>query len=227
MHLLELKNLSYLVKGKRILSKLNLTVEQNDFLTIVGPSGAGKSTLLKLIASLLTPTAGQIYYQDKNIAEYSPLAYRRQVSYCFQQPSLFGKTVKDNLLFPYQIRKKEVDQAHLLSLLQKVQLDATFLNKEITALSGGEKQRVALIRNLVFLPQVLLLDEVTTGLDAQNKEIVHHLFQEVYQNGVTILQVTHDQAEIAQANKIFTVKKEASKWKTSLSAIGPWYLPLP
>lgn len=227
MHLLELDNIGYTVKEKKILTGLCLTVEQHNFLTIVGPSGAGKSTLLKLIASLLTPTAGQIYYQGKNITEYSPLAYRRQVSYCFQQPSLFGKTVKDNLLFPYQIRKKEADQTHLLRLLQKVRLDASFLNKDITALSGGEKQRVALIRNLVFLPQVLLLDEVTTGLDAKNKEVVHHLFKEVYQNGVTILQVTHDQAEIAQANKIFTVQKEASKWKTSLSAIGPWYLPLP
>ena len=84
---------------------------------------------------------------------------------------------------------------------------AYFLKKNINSLSGGEKQRVALIRNLVFLPRILLLDEVTTGLDENSKEIVHHLFDDVRKKHVTILQVTHDKSEIEKANKIFEVKK--------------------
>ena len=85
MHLLEIKNLNYSVDGNTILKNINLSVNSGDFLTIVGPSGAGKSTLLKIIASLLTPTSGSIEYDGKDISQYSPLEYRRQVSYCFQQ----------------------------------------------------------------------------------------------------------------------------------------------
>lgn len=90
MHLLEIKNLNYSVDGNTILKNINLSVNSGDFLTIIGPSGAGKSTLLKIVASLLTPTSGSIEYEGKDISQYSLLEYRRQVSYCFQQPSLFS-----------------------------------------------------------------------------------------------------------------------------------------
>ena len=172
MHLLEIKNLNYSVDGNTVLKNINLSVNSGDFLTIIGPSGAGKSTLLKIIASLLTPTSGSIEYEGKDISQYSPLEYRRQVSYCFQQPSLFGKTVRDNLIFPYQIRREEVNEEHLTELLDKVSLNQNFLKKNINSLSGGEKQRVALIRNLVFLPRILLLDEVPQDL----MKIVKKLF---------------------------------------------------
>lgn len=106
MTIIELRNVAYQVEDKQILQNVSFSVRKNDFLTLVGPSGAGKSTILKLIANLINPSVGEILYQDENIDKLDPVAYRRQVSYCFQQPSLFGKTVKDNLLFPYQIRKK-------------------------------------------------------------------------------------------------------------------------
>ncbi len=79
----------YIEDGNTVLKNINLSVNSGDFLTIIGPSGAGKSTLLKIIASLLTPTSGSIEYEGKDISQYSPLEYRRQVSYCFQQPSLY------------------------------------------------------------------------------------------------------------------------------------------
>lgn len=207
MAIIELKHVAYQVKDKQILQNISFTVKKNDFLTLVGPSGAGKSTILKLIANLISPSAGEIRYQNKNINKLDPIAYRCQVSYCFQQPSLFGKTVKDNLLFPYQIRKKEASQQHLIDLLNRVDLGTDFLDKEITDLSGGEKQRVALIRNLVFLPKVLLLDEVTTGLDEDSKVIVHQLIKAIHDQGITIIQVTHDQDEIKAANNIVQIKK--------------------
>lgn len=210
MKIIEVKHLAYAVKGKQILRDVNFKVEENDFLTIIGPSGSGKSTTLKLIASLITPTSGQILYSGKDIAEIEPINYRREVSYCFQQPSLFGNTVKDNLAFPYQIRDQKIDRDHLVTLLSEVDLSENFLDKDINSLSGGEKQRVALIRNIVFLPKVLLLDEVTTGLDYDSKNIVHNLIKSVYKQGVTILQVTHDQSEIQAANKIVRIEKGGS-----------------
>ena len=81
---LSLKNISYQVKDKTIISNLSLDIEKSDFLTITGPSGSGKSTILKLLANLISPTEGIIEFKDKNIGQYSPDEYRRHVSYCFQ-----------------------------------------------------------------------------------------------------------------------------------------------
>lgn len=207
MKILELKHIAYAAGKKQILQDVNFHIEEHEFLTLVGPSGSGKSTTLKLIASLISPTEGQILYKQKNISDLEPIQYRREVSYCFQEPSLFGKTVRENLIFPYQIRKKDVDEDRLSTLLKQVDLSDEFLDKDITSLSGGEKQRVALIRNLVFLPRVLLLDEVTTGLDDKSKEIVHGLIKRVHEKGVTILQVTHDESEIKAAHKTIQMQK--------------------
>lgn len=207
MKILNLKHVSYAVGQKKILHNISFALEEGEFLTLVGPSGCGKSTTLKLIASLISPTSGRIDFMGTNIVSLDPINYRRQVSYCFQEPSLFDKTVKDNLIFPYKIRKKSVDRQRIVGLLQKVDLGADFLEKDINSLSGGEKQRIAMIRNLVFLPKILLLDEVTAGLDEQNKEIVNRLIKEVWQAGVTILQVTHDQTEIQAAAKTLRMEK--------------------
>ncbi|WP_304228095.1 ABC transporter ATP-binding protein [Lactobacillus kitasatonis] len=203
--ILSLKNVGYRVKDKDIISNFSLDIATGAFLTIVGPSGGGKSTLLKLLANLISPTSGEIYFKDKNINTYLPTNYRRQVSYCFQQPSLFGETVKDNLEFPFKIRKQTPDQSKMEQVLESVDLKTDFLNKNITELSGGEKQRVALIRNLLFKPEVLLLDEITTGLDNDSKEIVHRLIQNVHKDNTTIIQVTHDNDEIHQAGQIIKV----------------------
>lgn len=207
MTIIEFKHISYQVKEKQILHDVSFKVDRGDFLTLVGPSGSGKSTILKLTSNLISPTAGDIFYQDKKMAKYDPVQYRREVSYCFQQPSLFGKTVRENLIFPYEIRRQVVVEKRIDELLKLVDLSADFLDKDINSLSGGEKQRVALIRNIVFLPKVLLLDEVTTGLDDDSKEIVHQLIKRVYEQGTTIIRVTHDQSEIQTAGHIMQIKQ--------------------
>ncbi|EEJ71134.1 ABC transporter ATP-binding protein [Lactobacillus ultunensis] len=203
--ILSLKNVSYHVKNKNIISNLSLDIAENEFLTITGPSGSGKSTILKLLANLISPTEGIIEFRNKDINQYLPTEYRRKVSYCFQQPLLFGEKVVDNLRFPFRIRKQKFDQDKAVRALKAVDLTPDFLNKNITELSGGEKQRVALIRNILFKPDVLLLDEITTGLDDDSKEIVHTLIKEVHQNKTTIIQVTHDNDEIEHAGKIIKI----------------------
>ncbi|MDK8085646.1 ATP-binding cassette domain-containing protein [Lactobacillus paragasseri] len=207
MAILKLQNVAYQVGQKQILQNISFKIEDGAFLTLIGPSGAGKSTILKLIANLISPTSGKIFFREKDIMTIDPVTYRRSVSYCFQQPSLFGEKVADNLSFPYEIRKQAVDRERILRLLHEVSLEADYLDKDITSLSGGEKQRIALIRNLIFLPKVLLLDEVTTGLDGDNKAIIHQLIERVHQQGVTVIQVTHDQSEIDKAQNIIKIKK--------------------
>lgn len=207
MVLLELNQVSFAPHQETILQDLTFSVSKGAFLAISGPSGGGKSTLLKLIATLLTPTAGEILVNGKSQQSYPVTEYRRQVSYCFQQPTLFGKTVAENVGFPFEIRKQPFSEERVEALLQQVDLPASFLDKPILELSGGQRQRVALIRNLMFLPKVLLLDEVTVGLDEVSKQIVQHLIRSVHQEGVTILQVSHDDEDLQQAESELIIEK--------------------
>lgn len=209
-----INDVSYTVNQQSILKSLDLTVASGEYVTLTGPSGSGKSTLLKLIASLLTPTSGTIQLDDSQVETIAPSEYRKRVSYCFQQPTLFGETVADNLNFPFEIRQLPVDHDLILERLQQVGLTALYLTKQVTALSGGEKQRVALIRNLLFKPEVLLLDEVTTGLDAANKAIVDQLITDYNEiEGVTVISVTHDQQELQRKGRQLTMV--AGQWATT------------
>lgn len=207
MSVLTIQDVSFSIDQQTILQPLSLEIATGEVITLVGPSGSGKSTLLKIIASLLTPSTGSILFNNQDISMLDPVNYRKEVSYCFQQPSLFGETVSDNLNFPFEIRKKSLDETLIQSYLKQVDLPASFLSKKITELSGGEKQRIALIRNLLFPPQVLLLDEVTTGLDTDSKEIVQQLLKNSAEAGTTLIQVTHDESEIAQAHRLITIDK--------------------
>src|SRR5690625_3864843 len=104
--ILELKDLSFEIEERKILENVSFSIDKGEFVTLTGPSGSGKSTLLKLIGHLISPTSGNIYYKDKDITEYNPTDYRKNVSYFFQNATLFDKTVYDNLAFPAKIGKK-------------------------------------------------------------------------------------------------------------------------
>lgn len=205
--ILTLHEIGYEVLAKTILSDISFEVRKGEYLSLSGPSGGGKSTLLKIIATLLSPTNGDILFQQRPQHYYPITEYRQLVSYCFQQPTLFGETVQDNLAFPYLIRGKEFVRTEAENFLTKVDLSTEFLAKPITELSGGERQRVALIRNLLFQPEILLLDEVTVGLDEDSKRIVQQLVRSVHQAGVTIIQVSHDEEDVAQANRKIRLAK--------------------
>ncbi len=210
--ILRLEGVGFKTDDAVILNNIDLRIRAGEFKLITGPSGCGKSTLLKIIASLLSPTSGEIFFNDTDITTLSPENYRQQVSYCAQTPALFGDSVYDNLVFPWQIRNKQPDPKALIADLERFGLADNMLEKSINELSGGEKQRVSLIRNLQFLPQVLLLDEITSALDESNKrnvnEIIHRYATE---KGMAILWVTHDQNEIAHADEVITLQPAGGK----------------
>nr|WP_172672527.1 ATP-binding cassette domain-containing protein [Jeotgalibaca dankookensis] len=202
----DVKNMSYEVNGKKILKDISFTVEKGEFLTIKGPSGSGKSTLLECLASLISPSSGEIYYKGKPLSAFDVTDYRKEVSYGFQNASLFGETVAENLAFPYLIRDQEFDRKRALELLKKVNLSESYLEQKVTALSGGEKQRIAFIRNVVFMPEVLLLDEVTSSLDEATRHDIGEAIRRFNQEeGVTVLWVTHNTEEIKNATKTMEI----------------------
>ena len=205
--ILEVKHLSFSVGEKEILKDISFKIQKGDFLTIKGPSGSGKSTLLKLLAAIMNPSTGEIIYKGKPLSEYEITDYRKEVSYSFQNAALFGTTVADNLMFPYEIRNEPFDRDRAIALLDKVMLSEQYLDQKITELSGGEKQRVALIRNVLFTPEVLLLDEVTSALDAENRKVISEAILRLNrENNITVLWVTHNTDEINDAAKTIEMK---------------------
>jgi putative ABC transport system ATP-binding protein len=215
--LLQLRQVGFHAGDNEILRDVSFSLNPGEFKLITGPSGCGKSTLLKIVASLLSPTAGDIFFDGQNINALSPEAYRQQVSYSTQTPSLFGATVYDNLIFPWQVRNKVPDPTRFIDDLARFGLAEETLEKSISELSGGEKQRVSLIRNLQFMPKVLLLDEITSALDESNKKNVNELIHGyVKAQQVAVLWVTHDTDEIRHADDVITlpvrtgVQKEVS-----------------
>lgn len=207
MTLLKLNSIYYNVDNKDILKNVNLDINKGDYISIIGPSGSGKSTLLKLCSDLISSSKGEIIYKNKNILEYNPMEYRKQVAYCFQNPYLFGEKVLNNLIFPFAIRNIPTNNELILKYLEMFNLNEEILNKENKNLSGGEKQRISLIRTLLCKPEILLLDEITSALDVENTQIVEKVIKKLNSDGITILWVTHNLLQSKKdANKLLTIE---------------------
>lgn len=207
MKLLEVKNISYEVDNKKILNDISIEVNSGDFILITGPSGSGKSTLLKICSSLISPTKGEILFKGKNYLELDLTELRKQIVYCFQTPFLFGESVRENLEFPFLIRDVKPDYTKIKKLFDLFAMSEDYLDRKVEKLSGGEKQRIALMRSMVFMPEILLLDEITSALDLENSKIVTEVIHQVNMSGTTVLWVTHNPNQIEHiANKFIYIE---------------------
>ncbi|MBD8221431.1 iron efflux ABC transporter ATP-binding subunit FetA [Pantoea agglomerans] len=205
--LLDVRNVAFSVGDRQLLKPVSLQLYQGDCVLLTGPSGSGKSTFLKILASLITPTSGQLFFRNSEITTLKAEAYRQQVSYCFQTPQLFGQTVYDNLALPWQIRRQKPQRDKLVAALESVNLSPEMLNKPVEQLSGGEKQRVGLLRNLQFMPEVLLLDEVTSALDEENRLSVLSLINRISaEEKVAVVRISHDVNDIQQAEQVLRLE---------------------
>jgi putative ABC transport system ATP-binding protein len=155
---------------------------------LVGPSGAGKSTLLRLCNRLEVPARGRVLLRDDDIAALDPLRLRRRVGMVFQRPTPFPGTVRENL----QVAAPAVTDDEATRVLEAAELDAAFLDRVATELSGGEAQRVCLARTLLTQPEVLLMDEATSSLDPASRHGLERLSRRLSDQGVRVLWVTHD-----------------------------------
>ena len=178
------------------LNGVSLTINENEFFTLLGPSGCGKTTLLRLIAGFEQPTNGRIFLHGSDISHLPP--YDRPVNTVFQSYALFPHmTVAENIGFALEMLQKpaaEIDQT-VTDMLQLVQMEE-LRDRRTDQISGGQQQRVALARALAPHPKVLLLDEPLSALDYKlRKEMQIELKRLQNETGITFIFVTHDQEE--------------------------------
>jgi putative ABC transport system ATP-binding protein len=206
--LLEFQNVCFENEGKSVLNKVTLNINTGEFISVVGPSGSGKSTFFKLCCNLISPTSGNIVFKGKNFMDYDPVELRKSIVYCFQAPLLFGSTVKQNIYYPYSIRGLKPDEKRVNELFSEFHMPQDFLDNDVKNLSGGEKQRIALIRSLLFKPEILLLDEVTSALDKDNTELVEGIINSINKQGVTVLWITHNPEQSRRyAHRLITIEQ--------------------
>ncbi|MGL4761165.1 MAG: ABC transporter ATP-binding protein [Sarcina sp.] len=195
MDIIKIKNLNYKISNKEILKDISLNIGSGEIISIVGESGSGKSTFLKALSDLIKITDGEIFYKGEKYSDIKPEKLRKDISYCVQLPDLFGKIVEDNFKFIFEIRKEKYDRKRVLNILNKFKIGEEYLSKSIENLSGGEKQRIAIARNLIFKPAILLLDEATSALDNENILLVEEYIKKINKEGVTVIWVTHNQEQ--------------------------------
>ena len=185
-----LKNVRY----KNILEIDDLTIPSGKTTCIVGESGSGKTTLLKLLNNMLSCERGVILFKGEDIATLDPVQLRREVVMLPQSPLIFPGTIKDNLLIGLQFAEKPfVEDELLLKMLDKLKLNKDLANNAFE-LSGGEKQRLAICRIMLMLPDVFLLDEPTSALDDSTEEMaIEKMVEYAKDNHKTILMITHSQ----------------------------------
>ena len=208
----ELKNLSKTYDKKILaLEDINLTIEDGQFFVLLGPSGAGKTTTLRCIAGLEKIDSGSILFDNELVTEDQPAS--RDVSFVFQQFSLYPHyTVYENLAFPLRSPMRKLPEEEIKTKIEdisKMLKISNKLNNKATELSGGEMQRVAIGRALVRKPNIYLMDEPLSSLDAKLRESLRVELKSIQTNlNATILYVTHDQAEATTlADKIGVLKE--------------------
>lgn len=208
MKKLEMKNVSKTfyteIGALDVLENITFNLNEGEIIAIVGPSGSGKSTLLNIISKLIEPTEGEIYVDG-------------EIGYMFQRDHLFNwRTVWKNIMLGLEI-KKEKNQENIdktKELLTKYGL-IDFINSYPQELSGGMRQRIALIRTLATNPQVLLLDEPFSALDYQTRiNVSEDIFKIIKDSNVSAILVTHDISEaIAMADRVIVLSHRPAKLK--------------
>lgn len=207
--LINLKNVYKYFDGEMILEDLNLTIYENEFVTLLGPSGCGKSTTLRILGGFITPDSGQVIFDGKDITNLAP--NKRNINTVFQKYALFPHmNISENIAFGLRIQNKseEFIQEKINYALKLVNLEK-FRNRKPSSLSGGQQQRIAIARAIVNEPKVLLLDEPLGALDLKLRQnMQYELMRLKDELGITFIYVTHDQEEaLTMSDKIVVMNQ--------------------
>lgn len=209
-NILEVKNISKKYQNKEgeilALKNVNFRVKKGEFVSIIGPSGCGKSTLLSIIAGLEEKTTGEIYIEGEKVNGISS-----KIGYMLQRYCLLEwRNILSNTMFGLEVKGKKdnVNKEYVLELLKKYNL-YEFKDKYPSELSGGMRQRVALIRTLAVKPKILLLDEAFSALDYQTRIMVtNDIYYILRKEKITAIIVTHDISEaISMSDRVLVLSK--------------------
>jgi putative ABC transport system ATP-binding protein len=201
--ILQTEHLTRRVKETTLVQDISIEVYRGEVLALVGPSGSGKTSFLRLLNRLDEPTHGTVLLNGQDYRALPPQELRRRVGMMMQTPYLFPGTVADNIAFGPAQRGERLPIGHIAALLQEVGLEG-YLERDVANLSGGEAQRVSLVRTVANDPQVLLCDEPTSALDdAAERDVETLISSIVQQHGLTCIIITHDRDQAKRiANRI-------------------------
>ena len=196
--ILEIKHLKKSYGQNEVLKDISLTIHKGEVISIIGSSGSGKSTFLRSINLLETPTDGEILYQGSNVLEkgYDLTQYREKLGMVFQSFNLFENlnVLENTIVAQTTVLKRERAEAEKIAKenLEKVGMGERYWQAKPKQLSGGQKQRVAIARALSMNPDAILFDEPTSALDPEMVGEVLKIMQELAQEGLTMIVVTHE-----------------------------------
>lgn len=218
MSLLEVSNLKKIYstrfRGNKVqaLSNVTFSVEEGEFVAIMGESGSGKTTLLNILASLDSPTEGEVLLEGKSIVHLSEKeisAFRRKnLGFVFQDFNLLDTfNLRDNIYLPLVLAGEDYREMaqKIRPLAQALQI-TQLLDKYPYEVSGGQKQRAAVARALITNPRLVLADEPTGSLDSRAASALLTMFEEINENGQTILMVTHSVQAACHASRVLFIK---------------------
>lgn len=195
---------------REALSDVSLDVYEGEWLAIIGHNGSGKSTLAKMMNGLLEASSGEIYIDGQLLTEETVYEARRKVGMVFQNPDnqFVGTTVEDDIAFGLENIGMPRDEMvrKINTSLEMVRM-TKFKEKEPARLSGGQKQRVAIAGMIALAPKVVILDEATSMLDPQGRFEVISTIQQLHKDkGITVISITHDLDEAAQADRVLLME---------------------
>lgn len=198
---------------QHVLKNMDIEIIEGDFTVIMGASGSGKSTLLYALSGMDRPTLGKLYFGDEEISKYSndqlAVFRRKNCGFVFQSIYLLeNMNIFDNILtgaLVVQRNSKELIQ-RVKDLLNQVGLDEKLWNKFPNQLSGGESQRVGIVRSIINMPKIIFADEPTGALNSAASDEVLNVFSRVNQTGQSIVMVTHDIKTALRGNRIIYMK---------------------
>ena len=218
MSLLEVKNVKKIYTTRfgsnqvEALRDVNFTVERGEYVAIMGESGSGKTTLLNILAALDKPTEGKVYLKDRDLGklkEKEIAAFRRQnLGFVFQDFNLLDTfSLKDNIFLPLVLEGKHYREMKQKAdpIVKKLGI-SNLLEKYPYEVSGGQKQRAAVARALITSPQLVLADEPSGALDSHAADALMQLFEEINQEGQTIVMVTHSVKAACAAKRVLFIK---------------------
>jgi ABC-type iron transport system FetAB ATPase subunit len=204
----QLNKLNVAFDGQPVLKNLSLSVHHGDKVTLTGPSGSGKSTVLRCILGLVVPDSGTITIFGEPVTRHNIWQKRRDIAYVAQEPDLGTGSVKEVIETPFFFRanaglRDSLDR--LPEIMERFNLPQPLLEKQITRLSGGEKQRIALVIAILLDRPIVLLDEASSALDTKNKQAVTEYLRQA--DSTTVLSVAHDTEWLEFATRVVDMKE--------------------